>query len=165
VEKQTENSASVLVSKIEAIIENPVNSVVAMDKSLKIGQSEKKGLFKTIIDFIKSYEEKSAAVSDKDWLANELAKYDVWKNKEEIQKKAGDIVDSIEEYESAKRDLQAYKELNKGSDNAGWLTEQIAIGADINGKKEYEEYASEIVSGFEDAIKENTKMVTNGGGK
>ena len=117
--------------------------------------SDKARVFDIIRDFIKSYKEKDAGVSNEAWLAAQFAKpeyAEAWKGenpREEQLAAAKGIVEGVEGYENAKKSLRSHIEDMNGS-RESWLAEQIAIGAEIN-DADPAEYADEIARGLDEA--------------
>jgi hypothetical protein len=158
--------AEALAGKIEQTLDNPEETARRIEK--KIGA---KGIFGTIRDFIKSYEQKNKETSNEDWLENQFAKpeySDAWKGSAEEQAEerraaAKGIVQGVEDYENAKKSLASHINDN-GGDRASWLAQQIEIGADMNGKNPAE-YAKEISEGLDEAIEENAEFIYTDDGK
>jgi HEPN domain-containing protein len=149
-----------LAGKIESVVENPEETARRIEK--KTGA---KGIFGTIRDFIKSYEQKDKDTSNEAWLENQFARpeySDAWKGSAaeqaaERQAAAKGIVQGVEDYENAKKSLASHIADN-GGDRASWLAEQIEIGAEVNGK-DPAEYAKEISRGLDEAIGENAEFI------
>jgi hypothetical protein len=155
-----------LAGRIERTLDNPEETARRIEK--KIGG---RGIFGTIRDFIKSYGQKDREMSDEEWLENQFAKSeyaDAWKGNSaeqaaERRAAAKGLVQGVEDYENAKKSLQSHID-NNGGDRQSWLAEQIAIGADVNGKNP-EEYAEEISQGLDEAIGENAEFLSDDEGK
>jgi hypothetical protein len=151
-----------LADRIESVVEHPEETAQRIEK--KTGA---KGIFGTIRDFIKSYEQKDKETSDEKWLENQFAKpeySDAWKGsgaEQEAERKAAakGIVQGVEDYENAKKSLASHIKNNLG-DRASWLAEQIEIGAEANGA-DPAEYAKEISRGLDEAIEENAEFIYN----
>jgi len=114
------------------------------------------GLPKIIFDFIKAYKRKDPNKSDEEWLREQFEKpeyADAWKDGDKDPAAvAREIVQDVDNYETAKKDLNAY--LEKGGTREKWIAKQIEIGAEKNGK-DVEEYKEEISKALEDAAQEN----------
>jgi hypothetical protein len=149
-----------LAGRIEETLDNPEKTARRIEK--KIGGG---GIFGTIRDFIKSYEQKDGEMSNQEWLENQFAKpeyADAGKGnsaeqEEERRAAAKGIVQGTEDYENAKKSLASHID-NNGGNRQSWLAEQIAIGADANGKAPAE-YAQEISEGLNEAAEENAGFI------
>jgi HEPN domain-containing protein len=149
-----------LAGRIEENLDSPEEMARRIEK--KIGG---RGIFGIIRDFIRSYEQKDGEMSSQEWLENQFAKpeyADAWKGnsaeqEEERRAAAKGIVQGVEDYENAKKSLQSHID-NNGGDRQSWLAEQIAIGADVNGKAPAE-YAQEISEGLNEATEENAGFI------
>jgi hypothetical protein len=155
-----------LAGGIERNLDNPEETARRIEK--KIGG---RGIFGTIRDFIRSYGQKDGETSNEEWLENQFAKPEyagAWKGTDteqaaERQAAARGLVQGIEDYENAKKSLQSHID-NNGGGRESWLAEQIAIGADANGKNPAE-YAEEISQGLDEAIGENAEFLFTDNGK
>jgi hypothetical protein len=119
-----------------------------------------KGIFGTIFAFIKDYKNKDPNQSEEDWLKQQYAKPEysaAWKGDEkERNLSAKTIVNSIDDYDNAKKSLQSHKKL--GGNRASWLAQQIEIGAE-NNNKDPAEYAKEVAEGLKAAMEENSEFL------
>jgi hypothetical protein len=153
-----DNEATELANRIKEAVDNP--EAVARRIQKKAGG--KKGIFRIILDFIKSYFAKDPKVSDEDWLAGQFAKpeyADAFKGENAAEERlatAKGIVQGVEDYENAKKSLRYHKD--SGGSRESWLAEQINIGA-ANNNMDPAEYAAEIARGLDDAIEENARFV------
>jgi hypothetical protein len=149
-----------LAGRIEETLDSPEKTARRIEK--KIGGG---GIFGTIRDFIKSYEQKDGETPSEAWLENQFSKPEyagAWKGnsaeqEEERRAAAKGLVQGVEDYENAKKSLQSHID-NDGGDRQSWLAEQIAIGADANGKTAAE-YAHEISEGLNEAAEENADFI------
>lgn len=143
-----------LANAIEDTLTNPEKTAKRFDK--KTGA---KGVLETIFDFIKSYKTKGD-LSDEEWLKQQFAKPEyakAWKSGEKEQQEAAQgIVQGVEDYENAKKSLRFH--LENGGTKESWLSQQIEIGAEINGK-DPDEYAQEILQGLREATEENKQFL------
>jgi hypothetical protein len=153
-----QQEAEVLAGRIEQAVDNPEETARRIEKKIGV-----KGIFKTIRDFIKSYEQKDEKTSNEEWLESQFAKPEysgAWKGTDQAEERKAavkGIVQGVEDYENAKQSLVLHI-ANNGGDQASWLAEQIEIGAEANGASPAE-YAGEIAKGLDEAIEENAEFI------
>jgi len=156
---EEEQGALKLAEIIEEAANNPEEAARRIEK-----KANTKGVLGTIFDFIKDHKNKDPNQSDEAWLEQQFAKPDyagAWKgNEEERAAAAKELVQSVEDYENAKKSLRTHIEL--GGSRESWLARQIEIGADINGK-DPAEYAKEVAEGLNAAREENIKFLLDAG--
>jgi len=144
-----------LANTIETAIKNPKEAKARREKKLGII-----GLPKIILDFIKAYESKEPNMSEEEWLKQQFEKTEyanAWKEGDKDPATvAKEIVQAVDNYETAKKDLKVHLEL--GRSKKEWLAEQIEIGAANNGK-DIAEYVKEISKGLREAVQENKELL------
>ncbi len=114
--------------------------------------------------FIRSYKDKSPDLSNKEWLCTEFAKYpDIWRNKNELEQTAGEVVEQVELFESAKEELSKHHQ--KGLSTNNWLAEKIEQGASANGVTDIGSYAEGIESTIDVANKANIDLLYRNDGQ
>jgi len=152
-----EQGAEKLAEIIESTAKNPEKAAKRISE--KTG-AKSEGIFKTIFAFIKDYKNKNPDQSDEAWLEQQFAKpeyADAWEGGEkERAESAKTIVNSVEDYENAKKSLRVHMKL--GNSRASWLARQIEIGAEANGK-DVAEYAKEVSEGLKEAYEENAELL------
>ena len=154
---EEEQGAINLAEIIEDAVNNPEKAAERIDE--KAGT---KGIFTTIIAFIRDYTNKDPAQSNEEWLKQQFAKpeyADAWKGKDAEKERnaaAAGLVQGVEDYENAKKSLRVHIEL--GGTRESWLAEQIEIGA-ANNNKDVAEYAKEVFEGLNAARDENAEFL------
>jgi hypothetical protein len=145
--------------KLAEFIEETANDPEKAAKRIE-AKTGTKGVFSTIFAFIKDYKNKDPNQSEEDWLKQQYAKPEysaAWKGVEkERNLSAKTIVNSIDDYDNAKKSLRSHIEL--GGSRASWLAQQIEIGA-ANNNKDPAEYAKEIAEGLKEAMEENREFL------
>jgi hypothetical protein len=145
--------------KLAEFIEKTANNPEEAAKRIE-AKTGTKGIFGTIFTFIKDYKNKDPNQSEEDWLKQQYAKPEysaVWKDGEkERNLSAKTIVNSIDDYDNAKKSLQSHIEL--GGSRASWLATQIEIGA-ANNNKDPAQYAKEVAAGLKEAMEENSEFL------
>jgi hypothetical protein len=153
-----------------AYIESAVGNSeqTSVEKKLGIKPEHAKGIFGTIGDFIKSYEQRDKTLSNARWLENEYAKPEyagAWDGGDEAEKAAArkqaaeGIVAGIDGYENAKKELQEH--FDRGGSRESWIVEQIERGAEMNGYTDAAQYAEEIEQGLDEAAAENAGLLVD----
>ncbi|GHT50799.1 hypothetical protein FACS1894102_6510 [Spirochaetia bacterium] len=173
----TAEEAENLAGRIENAAANAEETARLVTEKLGLKQTKSKpnepGLFRTIFKFIKSYNETKPATAEEReaWLLAEYSKSEyesLWaEHKDEekdikkvIEKTAKGICESIDDYETAKKDLELH--LAEDGTQESWLAAQVEIGAYANGV-DAQEYAKQVKEGLEAAVKENMELLQNNG--
>jgi len=157
---QEEQGAIALAEAIENAVKNPEQAAKRIEEKMLQDEdkTDTKGILGTIISFIKDYQNRDKSLSNEEWLKQQFAKQD-WKGENAEQEQAAaaqGLVQSIEDYDNAKKSLRSHIEL--GGSRASWLAEQIEIGAVAN-SKDLKEYAKEVFEGLNAARDENAKFL------
>jgi hypothetical protein len=163
-----EQGALALAGAIEDAVNNPQKAVQRIEEKMRVeGKTDTKGIFGTIVAFIKDYQEEKKKLpeedwSNEDWLKQQFAKPEyakAWEGDDAEKERAAaavGIVQGVEDYENAKKSLRLHIEL--GNTRASWLAKQIEIGA-ANNNKDLKEYAEEVNKGLNEARKENAEFL------
>lgn len=117
-----------------------------------------------ISSFIRSYKDKAPDLSNKVWLCHEFSKYpEIWIDESELTLTAGDIVEQVELFESAKKELAEHH--NKGLSTNNWLAKKIEQGAFASGVTNFGAYGGEIDSAIDLANKANIDLLYRNDGQ
>ena len=103
-------------------------------------------------DFIQSYFEKDADVTEQDWLKGKLQEFGVELSEEELDKYAADLVGSVKSFSDSLRSLEKSKAEGKTADI--WLKEKI----EETGRKINAEELQQFNAGLEQA---NRRLLRN----
>ena len=154
----TDTAALAFAQKLETAVNNPEEAARRVSRKMRTP-----GLFRVMVDFIKSYNQKDAALSDEEWMRQQFAKPEyaaAWKDGAEPDEAAAGIVRGIDDYENAKKSLRSH--LAQGGGRESWLARQIETGAEANGVRP-EDYAREIEQGLQEAAAENAELFSENG--
>jgi hypothetical protein len=155
-----EQGALKLAEIIEETAKNPEKAAQRIEEKISVTlPGGSKGVLKTILGFIKDYKNKKPDQSNEDWLKEQFAKpeyADAWKDAEELDAAAKELIQGVEDYENAKKSLASHIEM--GGNRESWLAQQIEIGAAVN-NKDPAEYAKEVYEGLNDAREENAEFL------
>jgi len=172
-----EEESDEAVVKEEAIINANALSVLIVDSNvneeksadtlaekIELTPENSKKTRNTIVDFIRSYKNKNSTMLDREWLENEFSKYpEIWKNKQEINDSADEIVTEVERFEQCKTELNEH--YRKGGSRENWLAEKIEHGATGSGTVEFGKYAGEIDFAIDSANKNNIDVIYRNDGQ
>ncbi|GHT83945.1 hypothetical protein FACS1894137_06310 [Spirochaetia bacterium] len=170
----TAQDAEKLAAQIENATDNAEETARLVTEKLGLKMEKSKpnepGLFRTIFKFIKSYNAAKPATAEEReaWLLAEYSKAEYasfWAKHDpeerDLQKAAKGICESIDDYETAKKDLDAH--LAGDGTRESWLAAQVETGAYANGL-DLREYAEQVAQGLDEAVKENTELLQNNNG-
>ena len=155
---EEEQGALKLAEIIEKTAKDPAEAARRVE-----AKTGAKGVFGTIVAFIKDYKNKDPNQSNEAWLEQQFAKPEyaaAWKGAEERAAAARGIVQGVDDYENAKKSLATHIRL--GGTRESWLGEQIEIGA-ANNNKDLAEYAREVSEGLKAARDENAEFLLGSG--
>ncbi|QPK62895.1 hypothetical protein IVG45_19025 [Methylomonas sp. LL1] len=112
------------------------------------GEENAKKAAGLIQQFVSSYGKNKDRVVLEQWLTEEFRRFPtIWKDQEELENTAHEIIVSVQRANDAKQSLYAH--LDKGKSKESWLTKQIESGAAASGAATVGTYAKSI----DDAIK------------
>jgi hypothetical protein len=140
-------------------------TAAAVEKELGIDGETVKGIFPTIVSFIKSFRGHIKALSERQdpkgyeseegadaaWLKRQFAEAGYGKDDAERETAARGIAGTLAGYEQAKKDLARH--IDEGGSRASWIRKRVEEGAEANGVNA-DDYAREIQAGLDEANEE-----------
>lgn len=119
--------------------------------------------FKTLLSkFVKSYSAKDSAVSDKEWLKNELKSELSDLSDEQAEVMAQETIDSIKEYDENLKDLN--EQCKKGVNREQWFADKVAKASAGLGVIEHGNYLNSIDTALTNANSQMIRTVTTSAG-
>ncbi|MDQ7073578.1 MAG: hypothetical protein Q9O24_00020 [Gammaproteobacteria bacterium] len=153
-----------LVEVILRANENPKQSSEQLSKQLFLSNKDQVNIRTTFSSFMRSYKTKSVDLTDAKWLANEFSKYPkLWLTEHEREQDANTIIGSIDNFETAKNELNNYYDRGLSRDN--WLKDKIEISSKANGVNDFNQYASTIDTALDQANRNNVDVIYNKNGQ
>ena len=101
----------------------------------------------TIVKFLKAYKNKPEGVNNTDWLTRQFEEYpDIWRSKEECRKDAAEIVDTVDQFEKNKQELEDHLE------NGGSVQDYIVSKIEERAKDAIESTVEKCAEKVEEAV-------------
>lgn len=162
--KEENDQGNGLVGVILRANENPKQSSEKLSKQLSLSNENQVNIRKTFSSFIHSYKTKSVDLTDTKWLANEFSKYpDLWATRHERELDANIIIESIDNFETAKNELNDY--YGRGLSRNNWLKDKIEISSKASGVNDFNQYAGTIDTALDQANRNNIDVIYNQNGQ
>ena len=110
--------------------------------------------------FVQDYARKTSDVSDKEFLVKKFSNYPaIWKNEQEMEKAATDIVERVYEYERNHKELNEH--IRCGKRRESWLARKIEDGAKASGDVNVVSYVAQIDQALDQANKDMMRTIQN----
>ncbi len=143
---------------------NPEKSGDYLSKQLAVSNIDKKKINNTFSSFLYSYKNKPENQTNVVWLDNEFKKYPkLWRNDLERSKAVNEIIKSIDEFETTKKELKEYND--RGLSKNNWLADKVKQAIKANGANDFKGYATKIDQAIDQANKSNIKVIYNQNGQ
>lgn len=128
-----------------------------------MAEHEAKAVKQLLTKFIKSYSQKGADVSDKDWLTEQFKEELPDMNDEKAEEMAAEVVASVKEYDTNLRSLN--DAATQGESKEQWLAGKVAKAASGVSVIQHGEYLSQIDTALANANAQMLRTVTTNSGE
>lgn len=145
---------------LETLCENEEKAADTIVSQLDIKEDDYPKIKRTVHEFVSDYAHKDAGTTDKQFLVKKFSGYpELFKDNEEIEKTATDIVEAVYTYETNKHELDAH--IASGKRRESWLARKIEQGAEVSGAVSVAQYAQHIDTAIENANNAMMKTIHN----
>lgn len=147
-------------TELENLCENEEKAADSIVSQFDIKEENYPKIKQTVHDFVSDYTHKSLETTDKQFLVRKFSSYPkLFKDAEEIEKTATDIVDTVYSYEKNKQELDVH--MASGKRRESWLAKKIEQGAEVSGAVSVAQYAQHIDTAIENANDAMMQMIHN----
>lgn len=145
---------------LEKLCEKEEKAADTIVSQLDIKEEDYPKIKRTVHEFVSDYAHKDSETTDKQFLVKKFSGYSkLFKDAEEIEKTATDIVEAVYTYETNKQELDAH--IASGKRRESWLARKIEQGAELSGAVSVAQYAQHIDTAIENANSAMMKTIHN----
>lgn len=147
-------------TELENLCENEEKAADSIVAQLDINEEDYPKIKRTVHEFVSDYAHKDSETTDKQFLVKKFSGYPkLFKDTEEMEKTATDIVETVYSYEKNKQELDAH--IASGKRQESWLARKIEQGAGVSGAVSVAQYAQHIDISIKNANDAMMKTIHN----